>query len=257
MPWALAAEGLAQRHPQVDLLHLDASGAAPAGRAARRRGPRPCTTATSWRVSALFSSRSVGSSATRRPSAWESLSSSALTWPSIATGSSGSGIRHGSMTQRVVLLRQGVAGLGVAQLGHRDHVAGHALAAPAAASCPGRGQRADAFVDVVLVLGHVPGDVDGHVGPQGAGEHPDQADAAHVGVARGLDHLGHQRAVGVAPADLHRLAVYGRDLRQPVFRRAREALRDHFEQLRPCPRPARSPGPGGRWPARPPSPGRR
>ena len=53
---------------------------------------------TSWWVSELFSSRSVGSSATSRPMAWESLSSSALDFATTATGSSGSGITHGSIS---------------------------------------------------------------------------------------------------------------------------------------------------------------
>ena len=53
---------------------------------------------TSCLVSALFSRRSVGSSATRRLSAWESLSSSALDFATIATGSSGSGIDQDSIS---------------------------------------------------------------------------------------------------------------------------------------------------------------
>ena len=53
---------------------------------------------TSWRVSELFSIRSVGSSATRRPMAWDILSSSALDLAEIATGSSGSGIDHDSIS---------------------------------------------------------------------------------------------------------------------------------------------------------------
>ena len=53
---------------------------------------------TSWRVSALFSRRSVGSSATSLDRACDILSSSALDFAVIATGSSGSGIAHGSIS---------------------------------------------------------------------------------------------------------------------------------------------------------------
>src|ERR1039458_2241805 len=58
----------------------------------------PMHHSTSCLVSALFSRRSVGSSATSRYSAWESLSSSALDLATMATGSSGSGIVHGSIS---------------------------------------------------------------------------------------------------------------------------------------------------------------
>ena len=54
---------------------------------------------TSWWVSPLFSTRTLGSSAASRPRAWESLSSSALLDATIATGSSGSGIDHGRSTR--------------------------------------------------------------------------------------------------------------------------------------------------------------
>jgi hypothetical protein len=53
---------------------------------------------TSWWVSGLISSRMVGSSATSRPSAADILSSSAFERATIATGSSGSGIGHGSIS---------------------------------------------------------------------------------------------------------------------------------------------------------------
>ncbi len=53
---------------------------------------------TSWWVSELFSSFSVGSSATSRPMPWDSLSSSALDFATMATGSSGSGISQGSIS---------------------------------------------------------------------------------------------------------------------------------------------------------------
>jgi len=53
---------------------------------------------TSWWVSALFSRRSVGSSATSLASACDILSSSALDFAWIATGSSGSGLAHASIS---------------------------------------------------------------------------------------------------------------------------------------------------------------
>ncbi len=59
---------------------------------------------TSWWVSGLFSSRSVGSSATSRDSAWDILSSSALDLAASAIGSSGSGITHGSISSGSSLL---------------------------------------------------------------------------------------------------------------------------------------------------------
>ncbi len=54
---------------------------------------------TSWWVSPLFSTRTLGSSAARRLSACDSLSSSALLDATIAIGSSGSGIDHGRSTR--------------------------------------------------------------------------------------------------------------------------------------------------------------
>ncbi len=59
----------------------------------------PIVQSTSWWVSGLFSTRTLGSSAASRPSAWDSLSSSALLRATIATGSRGSGIDHGLSTR--------------------------------------------------------------------------------------------------------------------------------------------------------------
>ncbi len=53
---------------------------------------------TSWWVSGLRSSRSVGSPATRRARLRASASSSARLWATIATGSSGSGISQGAIS---------------------------------------------------------------------------------------------------------------------------------------------------------------
>ena len=55
----------------------------------------------------------------------------------------------------------------------------------------GRGRAPDEPVEVA-------GDVHGRVGPQRAGEHPDQAEPPDVRVGRRLDHLGDQRAGRVA-----------------------------------------------------------
>ena len=53
---------------------------------------------TSWCVSALRSSRSVGSPATSRDRLRANVSSSLRVFATTATGSSGSGIAHGSIS---------------------------------------------------------------------------------------------------------------------------------------------------------------
>ena len=74
----LAGERLAQRHHERHLVDVDASS----GSASRSRTTSACASpmhqSTSWWVSALFSTRSDGSSAASRLSACDSLSSSAL-----------------------------------------------------------------------------------------------------------------------------------------------------------------------------------
>ena len=77
----------------------------------------------------------------------------------------------------------------------------------------------------------VPGDVHLRVRPQRAGEHPDQADPADVGIGHGLHDLGQQRARGVAGQARHRPAVHGRHGGQGVLGRGRERLGDDLEQF--------------------------
>jgi hypothetical protein len=64
----------------------------------------PMHHSTSWWVSALRSSRSVGSPATSRDRLRDNVSSSLRVFATIATGSSGSGIVHGR-------IRSGLSGL--------------------------------------------------------------------------------------------------------------------------------------------------
>ena len=130
-----AAEGLAQRHPQRHRVDLDAVPVLAAGRAARRRAPRPCTTARAGGSRRCCSSRSVGSSATSRARPCESLSSSALVCATIATGSSGSGISQGSISSGVVLVGQGVAGLGPGRAWRPRRCRRRSPARPCAAPC--------------------------------------------------------------------------------------------------------------------------
>ena len=163
----------------------------------------PMHHSTSWWVSGLFSSRSVGSSATSRPSALREL----------------------------VLV-----GLGLGDDRDRQQRVGHQPTAPSAAARPCRTacrrsrpgsawrprrcrRRCTATtVRWVLPSGEVSAptfsstswsswprsaeEVAGHVHrrvrPQRAGEHPDQRDPADVGVGGGLDDLGDQRPGRVA-----------------------------------------------------------
>ena len=117
----------------------------------------PMHHSTSWPVSALRSSRTVGSSAASRASPVPSLSSSERERALTATGSSGSGSSQASIEQRVVLVRQRVAGLGRAEPGDRADVAGPALGDGPQGGAERRRQRAGALVDVVVrVVGPVP-----------------------------------------------------------------------------------------------------
>ena len=98
-----------------------------------------------------------------------------------------------------------------------------------------RGDRADPLVLVVVGVPAgrpaVPGDVHDGVRPQRAGEDPDQADPADVGVGGGLDDLGQQRARRVGRQAADGLAVRGGDRRQRVLGRRRERLGDDLEQF--------------------------
>ena len=136
----------------------------------------PMDHSTSWRVSALFSSRSVGSSATSRPRACDSLSSSALDLATMATGSSGSGIDHGSISSGWSLSDSVSPVSARAELGHRADVAGPALRHRPLLLAQRRGQRADPLVVVVVVVpagrAAVAGHVHGGVGPQRARRTP-------------------------------------------------------------------------------------
>ena len=73
--------------------------------------------------------------------------------------------------------------------------------------------------------------VNGRVGLDGPGEHPDQADPADVGVRRRLDHFGQQRPARVAGKCGVAGAVRGKDLGQRVFQRRREAAGRDLEQF--------------------------
>ncbi len=170
----------------------------------------PMHHSTSWWVSGLISSRIVGSSATSRPSAADSLSSSAFDRATIATGSSGSGIVHGSMSSGCsredrVSPVSAVDSFATAQI----EPAWHSVTRPLLLA-EGRGERADPLVVVVVgvpALGPpVPGHVHRHVGAQRPGEHPHERDPPDVRVGGGLHDLGEQRPVRVAgePARPHR-----------------------------------------------------
>ena len=196
---------------------------------------------TIWCVSALCSMRRVGSSAASRWSPWPSLSSSALAWASIAIGSSGSGIDHGcstsgwSLSDRVspVSARDSLAIAQMSPAMHGvDRPLGLAQRRPTARRCarPRRGPRGR--VSLAEERREVTGDVHGRVGPDGAGEDPDEADPADVGVGGRLDDLGDQRPVGVAGRGSGRRLPAGReDLGERVLERRGEARRRPVEQL--------------------------
>ena len=185
----------------------------------------PMHQSTSWWVSGLRSRRSVGSPATSRARFLASASSSERVLATTAIGSSGSGIVHGSMSSGLSLPDRvspvsALPDLVIAQM------------SPAMQYGTSRSCRAERRVDVrhplvgvvvgVAALGQaVPGDVHGLLRAQGAGEDPDQRDPADVPVDRGLDHLGHQRAVRVAGQRRARRAVHPGDHRQVVLQRRR------------------------------------
>ena len=91
---------------------------------------------TSWRVSELFSIRSVGSSATSRPIACDILSSSALDLAEIATGSSGSGIDQDSISSGCSLSDSVSPVSAVPSLATAQMSPGRALRHRRAAACP-------------------------------------------------------------------------------------------------------------------------
>ena len=204
---------------------------------------------TSWWVSGLFSSRIVGSSATSRASAWRQLVLVGLGLGHDRHRQQRLGHRPRLHEQRVVLVRQRVAGLGRAQLRHGADVAGRALGHRALLLAQRRGQRADPLVVVVVLVpavgAAVPGDVHRRVRAQRAGEHPHQADPADVGVGRGLDHLGEQRAVGVAGQAGDGLAVRRGDRRQRVLGgEGNASVMISSSSAMPIPAARRRPAPG-------------
>ena len=146
-----AGERLAQRHPDVDLVDLDAVPVARAGRAVRRHAPRPCTTARAERLRVVLDphGRVLGREPLQcRPS----LSSSAFACATTAMGSSGSGIDHGSITSGLSL------SLSVSPVSARDSFA-IAQMSPAMHDAGGplglaerRRQGADALVLVVVLV---------------------------------------------------------------------------------------------------------
>ena len=136
--------------------------------------------------------------------------------------------------ERVVRGGQRVAGLGAGQPGDRADVAGRARRDQPQQRPQGRADGADPLVDVVVgvaALGQaVPGDVDGGVGPQRAGEDAHQRHPAHVGVGRRLHHLGDQRAVRIAGQRGRGRTVRAGRRREAVLARAREPGDDELQQ---------------------------
>ena len=162
-PLALAGERLAQRDPQRHRARRRRRTGCAAGRAARRRGPRPCTTARaggSRRCSPAAASgprRRAG----RCPGA--SLSSSALDLRDDGDRQQRVGHQPRLHQQRLLLVRQRVAGLGAGQLGDRADVAGDALRDGALGLAQRRGEGADPLVDVVVLVAAVGQEVARHV----------------------------------------------------------------------------------------------
>ena len=113
--------------------------------------------------------------------------------------------------QRIGLVGQRVAGLGAGQPADRAQVArDHGCRRPLLLAERER-QRADPLVLVVIRAWRASFTEEGRemarhvnrrVGPDGAGEHPDQADPADVRIRRRLHHLGEQRSVRVAASAL-------------------------------------------------------
>ncbi|CAM5706327.1 hypothetical protein SGLAM104S_06270 [Streptomyces glaucescens] len=146
-------------------------------------------------------------------------------------------VRHapGFHQQRVVLGGEGVAGLRAAESRHAHQVARDGVRHRPLLFPERHGQRPDAFVHVVVLVAAVgeavPGDVDGLVGAQRAGEDPHQGDPADVGVRGGLDDLRDQRAVGVARFQPARLAVDGGHGGHRVLEGGGEPAGDQLQQL--------------------------
>ena len=207
----------------------------------------PIAHSTTWCVSALCSSRMVTSSAASRCRADASFSSSARELAWIATGSSGSGNSHGSTSAGLALQRQGVGGLRGRELGDQHEIAGYGAASggllsgprwgrPAARPARRRCRGRDDPRSGARRMPQVAGDVQRGVGPQGAGEHPDQAQPADERGVGGPDDFGHQGPVGIAGQVAERLPSSGVHGRQRRSRRRGEApLEEIVEALDPQP----------------------
>ena len=140
---------------------------------------------------------------------------------------------------RLVDAGEGVAGLGPAQPADRADVARDHPVGRAQLPAEDVRQRAGLLVLVVVLVARagaeerreVPGHVHRLVVLQRAGEDADQAEPPDVGVARGLDDLGDQRAGGVAGDRVGSGARGQVDVRRGVLGGGREAAHDQVEQL--------------------------
>ena len=148
----LAAEGFAQRHPQVHLVDADAEPVGQRRRAPRRHAPRPCTTARSG--GSRGSARSAASgprppAAAARPTACRRRS-----WRAAAPRSAAAARAsiHGLQHQRIGLVGQRVSGFGAGQPADRTDVAGHHGARGPLLLAERERQRADPLVLVVVLV---------------------------------------------------------------------------------------------------------
>ena len=205
----------------------------------------PIAHKTIWWVSALWVSRRVTSSATRRCRAEASFSSSPRVVARIATGRSGSGSSQGSMSAGRAVPERVSAVSAVWSLETRTRSPAMAHRFRAGLVTERRGHRSgslavDVVVDVAVggVRGEaleMAGDVQRGVRAESAGEDPDQREPAHELVARGAHHLGDERAVGIAGQFAEGLTVGGvhrrnrRDGggRKPVLEQVVELLDPH------------------------------
>ena len=83
----------------------------------------------------------------------------------------------------------------------------------------------------VVTRREVAGDMHCRVGRDGPGEHPHQADAAHVRIRGGLDDLGEQRSGRITRQAVAGLALLGEHLGERVLGRGREAGSDDLQQF--------------------------
>ena len=141
-----------------------------AGRARRRRAPRPCTTARAG--GSRRCARGAASGPRRPAGSAPATACPRRPWTSRADRDRQQRLGHRPRLdqQRVVLVGQRVAGLGAGQLGDRADVAGDALRRPGAAACPAartarrsarprRGRRGRARRRNGRMAGHVHGGV--------------------------------------------------------------------------------------------------